>query len=355
MKKLTSLLLAGALLLSLASCDAKPTETSVETTEETTAVVTTAEETTEEFHDPIEPLQLSLNDVTLKILEEMGSKYKITDTAKEEYVDRNKQLGVLDYQVIGTPYFMLDEKVKGFDSIWLEFYVIEMDLYSELYWSLVAGGEFSFYDLTGKNTHVVTAINRQYVISVALSLGNNGGFNLDDQETMPPFSISEVQAGYHAFNKIKSDGAKTRTLSDVTTMFLDTLGERNTGVRVMDKKDASANRDIGILNYSCVNKIADKMDTPINGFESKYIMIYIFEMDVDSNEFKNLKTGDKIYYYDNNAKSFQEVVAVKDRFVLCFSFCLSNHFEFNELNIETRPPYSYDKAQKAYEAFCEMK
>lgn len=133
----------------------------------------------------------------------MGEGYGVNFFASDVNADENKKIGVLNYLCIGNDDFHLEKKIGNFDSYFVRIYVVEFDMSSDLYKGLATGTNFMFFEGASKTKLNVTAINKQYVISISAGLGTDGGYNSEDCEETVPFSIGKAQEGYEAFIKLK--------------------------------------------------------------------------------------------------------------------------------------------------------
>lgn len=230
-RKIMAAALASTILMTACSTTAgtEAPETTAATTEATSeatteATTTTSEETTEATTVPTytdDMLPMTINEVADAVLEAMGSDYNIFvefDPNSEWYIDpeayseKNRSVGIVNIIELGRIFYSeTDNEDEEYNTKVVYVNIFEFDVNSEEYLKLIDDGEFSYY--FGANTlynevleytEPVTAINKQYVISITAMLGNDYGFSSDDpSENEPPFTIGKAQEAYEAFIALK--------------------------------------------------------------------------------------------------------------------------------------------------------
>ncbi len=197
---------------------AAPTESTTTPTEATTeATTTTTQETTEATTVPTytdDMLPMTINEVADSVLKAMGTDYVIFDEFNpdnENYIDpksyyeKNQSVGIVN--LIGLGRVLYHETVdedEEFNTIFVYVYIAEFDMDSEEYLNLADNGEFVFYfgrDNLYEVSKSVTAINKQYVMSIYAVLGNDYTVDYSNcvEEEEPPFTIGKAQEAYEAF------------------------------------------------------------------------------------------------------------------------------------------------------------
>lgn len=223
-KKIIAALLTSTLLISSCSTTATESivseettttttiETTIETTTETTTEETTEATTTVTF--PEDGLQMTIEEVAQTIVDAMGNEYYIysSDVEKEYWervVNYNRSLGIVNFMTCGINYMSPEDEFvyEDYNSVAVIFNIFEFDMQLEEYASLCETYEFYqiFDDKNEPYPVSALAINKQYVITVYAQyakLDKNGVYKSTSdvpQETQPPFTIGNTQAGYEAF------------------------------------------------------------------------------------------------------------------------------------------------------------
>ena len=77
----------------------------------------------------------------------------------------------------------------------------------------------------------------------------------------------------------------------------------------------------------------------------------IFEFDMDSDVYKNLKVGERMTYYIEGAFVVTDVAAIKQQYVLTLSACNVVDGAIDSSSMETRPPYTITAAEDIRKLF----
>ena len=206
-KKILAASLTAVLLMTACS---QTNSTSVSMTEQTTttteSTVTTTVETTTETTPGVtysdDMLPMTIKEVADSITTAMGDDYYVMDDKDywKKVIDGTD--GVVDYMTCGRT-GELSEKIKGHNYIYIVFEIYEFDMQSDAYKNILKTNTFK--DKSGFDIEV-TAINKQYVLVVFATLGNDLSISAEDMdaaEKKPPFTIGNTQAGYDAFIALK--------------------------------------------------------------------------------------------------------------------------------------------------------
>lgn len=217
--------LASAMFMTACSTTATEAPETVTTTEATTttteatteATTTTTQETTEATTVPTytdDMLPMTINEVADSILKAMGSDYVIFDEFNPDseyymdpklYSEKNQSVGIVNLIGLGgTIYHETVDEDDEFNTIFVYVYIAEFDMDSEEYLNLADNGEFVFYigrDNLYEVPKSVTAINKQYVMSIYAVLGNDYIVDHSNciEEEESPFTIGKAQEAYEAF------------------------------------------------------------------------------------------------------------------------------------------------------------
>ncbi len=226
-KELTAALLAASMLLMTGCVSSKPIssvtisteETTVETTTETTteatttttteATTTTTAETTPEQES--EKLNMTIDEVVKAIIKESNCGFKLdplSNPKSKEFFEKpmlkkQKKIGILNHRTVSYFY----EDMKHYDnSITVIVDIYEFDMESKQYKAIKENKGFKAYQVLGygkkaaadKIDCIASAVNKQYVVYIQGSTGNN-----DNQEEKAPFKISQASKAYYAFKNLK--------------------------------------------------------------------------------------------------------------------------------------------------------
>lgn len=228
MKKLVSGLLAGAMLLCLASCslsesdrkkgreksDDIKTEKELEETETTTETSTETSETEASYYE--EPaattavptfaknegdLYMNLDEVVAVTVTGLGSEYKDFLNLKYMQADaseKNLEKGIRNYAYITRLDANTDpDNGDIIKEMTVDIYIFEVDTTSDMYKNLKVGGMITYYNGFTTEAATITAINKQYVLCIYAK-----EYNRDDktiEETAPEFTLGNAQKGYETF------------------------------------------------------------------------------------------------------------------------------------------------------------
>ncbi len=358
MKKIICAALTLFMLFGFSSCvirmapETEIDETPSSEAETETVTTETSQETTKPA--PLNPdgLTITIADVARYILADMGEGYGVHFFASDVNADENKKIGVLNYLCIGNDDFHLEKKIGNFDSYFVRIYVVEFDMSSDLYKGLATGTNFMFFEGASKTKLNVTAINKQYVISISAGLGTDGGYNSEDCEETVPFSIGKAQEAYEAFINITSDGSMGKTISDVSDKVYTAAELKLDRVHTPSEESAIENKKAGIVDCRYLSEIATNVK--IEGYDSYQIAIFIAEYDMNSEKYKNLKVGDEIEVWQSMYPTHLKVTAINKQYILCCCENLAKGTAFNENNQVSDAPFRIERLQKAYEVFTKL-
>ena len=360
MKRIISIIMSVAMLAGLAACNTnETTETTVtEATTTETTETTAAPTTTETTELNSEGLKMGITEVARIVLGDMGDDYYISEFTSDTNKDENKKIGIINYLVISNKEFQLEKKIGEFDSYHVELFIAEFDMNSDVYKDLAVGKNFFVFEGGYKGKHQVAGIAKQFVISVSAALGKDGGFDTDNYETSAPFTVGKTQEGYDAFMELAYDPVeafKSTTVADITYTLLKVLGPQYQTGSSFKVFNAEENKKLGILNAQYIHNNESKLSKKIDGFNCAMTDIYIFEFDRESDAFKSLSVGDKIFFFIKQHKESCIISAIVDRFAISVSYSLGNDNQYKNDNFVYEPPYKLSNVQAAYEAFNNLK
>ena len=240
------------------------------------------------------------------LLDDLGTNYEVKTRTNEERISENRTLGVLNYMTIGNINQKLSKKVGKNDTFYVRIYVIEYDLDSPEYKKLYVGGKVSFFNET-RETHQIVAIQSQYILCIEAAYGIKGKFG--EKQVKPSYKIKAAQMAYDTFNSMvpATVGFTTATLPDITRDILKAIGrtEKNININYQDRQAAVENSGLGVMNF-------------VNLWKSGLtVTVYILEMDTESEQYKNLKIGKNVTFYEGTHKNNLIVSYINNQYVLC--------------------------------------
>ena len=215
-KAIAAILLSAVLLSACSKPDATTpttlaeTETPATTVAETTvlaAETTEAAEVTEEVAAAPVRLGKTVDDVIQVILNATGDEYFVfADDADMWQATIKNSEGIVDYKTCGyISRLEGDDKIDGYNTIYIVFEVYELDMDSEQYKHVCENGELTIS--RGEDSFIKkhAFVNGQFVLIACGALCNNDEFHYgtDPQELEPPYTIGKVQEGYDAFIALK--------------------------------------------------------------------------------------------------------------------------------------------------------
>ena len=216
-RKAIAAILLSAVLLSACS---KPEPTDIATPTETEAPATAVAETTvlaaetteaaivtEEVNAAPVRLDKTVDDVIQVILNATGDEYFVfADDADMWQATIKNSEGIVDYKTCGyISRLEGDDKIDGYNTIYIVFEVYELDMDSEQYKQVCENGELTISRGEDSFTKKHAFVNGQFVLIACGALCNNDEFHYgtDPQELEPPYTIGKVQEGYDAFIALK--------------------------------------------------------------------------------------------------------------------------------------------------------
>ena len=247
----------------------------------------------------------------------------------------------------------------------VEILVIQYDTHSDQYHNLKIGDNIEIYMDFDNCPAIVTAQNGQYVISLYASEGYDM-LLADIVETKPEFKLGNLQNAYDAFKNIdpntpnnadydaeeaEKDFKDFELLVDKVLAALGPNDYRN--MEYQDNKDSVKNRNIGIRNMVHIWRGESDLDGPEIIWEFD-VNVWIFEFDTESKEYKELKEGGKVFYYERECPNSSVITAINGKYVICIE-AVENDFRNNKKTVETAPKFTLGNAQEGYEAFIKQK
>ena len=269
-----------------------------------------------------------------------------SETTKKPYTQAPKNTDFDDFEiVVGKVFAALGE---GYDN--LQYQSAEAAEKNERY---------------GIRNMAVTAQNGQYVISLYASEGYDM-LLADIVETKPEFKLGNLQNAYDAFKNIdpntpnnadydaeeaEKDFKDFELLVDKVLAALGPKDYRN--MEYQDNKDSVKNRNIGIRNMVHIWRGESDLDGPEIIWEFD-VNVWIFEFDTESKEYKELKEGGKVFYYERECPNSSVITAINGKYVICIE-AVENDFRNNKKTVETAPKFTLGNAQEGYETFIKQK
>lgn len=216
-RKAIAAILLSAVLLSACS---KPEPTDIATPTETEAPATAVAETTvlaaetteaaivtEEVNAAPVRLDKTVDDVIQVILNATGDEYFVfADDADMWQATIKNSEGIVDYKTCGyISRLEGNDKIDGYNTIYIVFEVYELDMDSEQYKHVCENGELAISRGEDSFTKKHAFVNGQFVLIACGALCNDDEFHYgtDPQELEPPYTIGKVQEGYDAFIALK--------------------------------------------------------------------------------------------------------------------------------------------------------
>lgn len=204
----------------------------------------------------------------------------------------------------------------------VEILVIQYDTHSNQYHNLKIGDNIEIYMDFDNCPAIVTAQNGQYVISLYASEGYYMLF-ADIVETKPEFKLGNLQNAYDAFKNIDPNTPN------------------------------NADYDAEIKNMVHIWRGESDLDGPEVIWEFD-VNVWIFEFDTESKEYKELKEGGKVFYYEREYPNSSVITAINGKYVICIE-AVENDIRNNKKTVETAPKFTLGNAQEGYETFIKQK
>ena len=325
MKKLVSTVLACTVLLGLASChhlSSDQTTTVSDSVSEETSGTTASEETTNAAF-------LTFDEVQKTVFGNLDYDESNLSKPDEKGALKNTYIGITDMVRLKIED---DDAESDDDKVKVEAYIFEFDTDSYEYKHLRIDEWASYFMDNGfPEGAKVKAINGKYVLCVM-----HGGLHecikaftglpvifsdpVDKPEPTFEYVFTKIHAGLLYMNSMHQDeetakNNKTVGIADSAKAWLEYDSKQ---------KDGSL---LSIQNY-----------------------VRVFEFDVDSEEFKSLKEGQKYTYYIGSEKKEGVVTAINGKYVIAFETFIydKNHKLITE---EYGPEFTEKYVQKAYDTF----
>ena len=149
----------------------------------------------------------SLDDVINVILDATGNEYFIfEDDADMWQATISNSEGIVDYKTCGyIARLEGDDKINGYNTIYVLFEVYELDMDSEQYKRVCESGEMLISRGEDSFSKKHCFINGQFVLIACGVLCNDDEYHYgsDPNELEPPYTIGKTQEGYEAFMSMK--------------------------------------------------------------------------------------------------------------------------------------------------------
>ena len=350
MKKNISALLACTVLLSFAACGqltSEQTTSSPDSEKEDNSNITTETETSK-------VVSLEFDEVQKAVFGKLEYDESNLKKPDEDNRLKNTIIGITD---------MVRLKIEPADAenneedLRVYAYIFEFDTNSFEYKNLEVGEEVAFFLGYGfPEGAIVSAINGKYVVCLNAYKGKTGTDSYISEKT-PDYTLGTLQESYNAFVELPEVFSKKYDRPEITfdyvfTKVLGNLGSSFMNYSKQDQETADNNKSVGIVNYA--NTMLDYPSKDKDG-NDMYIFNYVrvYEFDTDSEEYKNLKVGQKFVYYIGNKKKEAVVSAINGKYVIAFVTAMGKNY--NQLTSEeTEPEYSYKPVQKAFDAFMSI-
>ena len=317
MKRIISMLIVGTVVLGLVACNNAPSDT----TSESQTVSSSIETTTEPTEDA-DRLPMSFDEV-VNAVKANDSDWKINIPLIDEDVEKNKEIGIVNAVAL-----YVDK--PGNTS----FYLLEFDTKSEQYKSLTPGKLVTMYFSGAECKYICSAINKQYVICI---IARNTKLQFEEQA---PYTVATAKSVYDTFVYLP-DGKMKINLEGFGKAVLDQTGDFYDLVSKADESVAKDNLSVGIVDYVQYSILTDKYA----------IQVMIFEFDMNSDVYKNLKAGEQMTYYIDGALVVTDVAAIKQQFVLTLSASKVVDGAIDSSSMETEPPYTIIDAEDILKLF----
>ena len=200
MKKLICAVLSCVSLFCRASCKNEPDKTSDTTISSETESDIKSDEPSESSSEEtyVKEIDMPIDIVESNVLYAWGEEAFNEYLQKEEYTkEKNGEIGILNYAYIEMGEIEEEDLGTVTYAFKTEFFIVELDVKSDLYRSLSVGKDLRFYlDGGGSETFQITAINAQYVLGIRVS-EQKGKEKVT--ETKPEFTLRNTQKVYDAF------------------------------------------------------------------------------------------------------------------------------------------------------------
>ena len=184
-----------------------PAATTTVATAETTKITEATEETEETVASTAIRIDKTVDDVVQAILNATDEEYFIyVDDADMWQATISHSEGIVDYKTCGyIGRLESDDKIDGYNTIYIIFEVYELDMDSEQYKRVCDTGEMIISRGEDSFTKKHCFVNGQFVLMACGALCNDDEYRYgtDPGELEPPYTIGKVQEGYDAFMSLK--------------------------------------------------------------------------------------------------------------------------------------------------------
>ena len=155
----------------------------------------------------------------------------------------------------------------------------------------------------------------------------------------------------------KNDGDIMLNLDEVVAVTVTGLGHEYKdflNLTYMAPEASAKNLEKGIRNYAYITRLVADTD-PASGdlLKELSVDIYIFEVDTASDNYKNLKEGGMLTFFNGYGTEAAVITAINKQYVLCI---YAKEFNKDDKTIEeTLPEFTLGNAQAGYKAFVDIK
>ena len=378
MKKLVCAIMALFILLSFSACDAgtkesrpvsndamkKDGDTTSETTETEPSETTTKPSIQAPKNDTFDDFEI----VVGKVFNSLGDEVENLIYQSADAALKNKDYGIINMAHIWSNEIDISSNDDNEPAkfILVEVFVFEFDTETEQYKNLKVGDDFKFDKDNYLNDHfptVITAINNQYVISF-YAIERLDNLLVSKAESLPEFTLGNMQKAYDTFVKINTEKKTTDTkpddpdafqkFDDLCNKVWSSLGEDYLNFVYQDGINGKKNKDIGIRNMVHIWRSESDLENDLIVLWEFTVDVFIFEFDTESDEYKDLKVGEKVFFYERECMNSEIITAINGKYVLCIHAQRIDYKEKKEI-VEIAPEFKLGNAQNGYETFIKHK
>lgn len=150
-----------------------------------------------------------------------------------------------------------------------------------------------------------------------------------------------------------------KTVDDVIQVILDATGDEYfVYTDDADMWQATIKNSEGIVDYKTCGYISRlEGDDMINGYNTIYIVFEVYELDMDSDQYKHACEKGELIISRGEDSFTKKHAFVNGQFVLiaCGALCNDDEFHYGTDPQELEPPYTIGKVQEGYDAFIALK
>ena len=359
MKRAASIILSAAMVLSLASCNLFISSSDNDSTKPSDTIPAASSEQNNDVVSDIgssETMALTFDEVIAATVAGFGSEYsdflnlQLMDPSD---ADVNKVNSIKNYVHIWHSESWTKD-IDGRKNLNVDIYLFEVDITSDIYKDLKAGGKINYICGKSKENAAITAINGQYVLSICASEEKWNGDKTE--QTLPDFSISTCQTGYEEFINLKAPSKTTgssnayKLNASLMTASSSIYGKfelgsgKHTEFGFMKPDSRNKNRERGIVDCTIGWIIDSDKSTDYSACK-----LLIFEMDMSSEQYKNYSVGDYIFFDEYESLNAAKITAINGQFILCL--IASEYKDRNLVSVQTSPEFKSEDAKIIYETF----